>query len=111
MIHMNIKNHIQQSIRQRKEGILLDAEVEALRCHCQVSDALLELSAVGAIEFIEECVCALPMKVAVVKVDPPPAKARQRLAKARLDIAPFKRRLGRVTPTARFVSNLAEQHG
>lgn len=89
----------------------MNAEVEALRCHSQVSAAILELSADGVIEFVEECVCALPTKVAVVAVDPPLDEARQRQPKVRLDTAPFKRRLGRVTPTARYVSNLAEQLG
>lgn len=109
--HMDIKGRILQSLRRRKDGILLRSDVTMFGSRSQVSAALLHLCASGSIKRLERGVYVLPAKLAALGIESLLKKAHQRLAEARLQRALTGRRTTRITATARYVSTLAKQRG
>jgi predicted transcriptional regulator of viral defense system len=66
MNRMDIQGRILQSLRPRRDGILLRSDLKALGSDSQISAALVELRRKGAIQRIERGVYAQPTKLAAL---------------------------------------------
>lgn len=112
MNRMDIQGRILQSIRPRRDGLLLRSDVKALGSSSQVSAALVELCRKGLIQRIERGVYAHPGKLASLGKQALLEHAHERQAQARRKVAARKKREARyITPTARYVSALAKRLG
>ncbi|WP_273674089.1 DUF6088 family protein [Janthinobacterium fluminis] len=109
---MDIQGRILQSIRPRKDGLLLRSDVSAMGSSSQVSAALAELGRKGLILRIERGVYVTPQKLELLGKQVVLANAHQRQSKLRQTLATHRRRKARVlTPTARYVASLAKRLG
>jgi hypothetical protein len=112
MSHMNIQGRISQSIRPRRDGLLLRSDVSAMGSSSQVSAALANLCSEGVIVRIERGVYAAPGKLAMFGKPALLQRAHQRQAALRQKSATRKRQDAvTVTPMARRVAALAKQLG
>lgn len=109
---MDIQGRILQSIRPRRDGLLLRSDVRALGSDSQVSAALEGLCRKGLIQRIGRGVYAHPEKLAVLGEQALLDSAHERQARARRQLAAQKKRQARaITPTARHVIGLAKRLG
>jgi len=108
---MDIKNRILQSIRPRRDGLLLRSDVKVLGSRSQVSAALAELCRKGQIQRIERGVYVSPTKLASLGQSVLLERAHERRMQARHKTKKQKRRQARTTPTARHVNALAKRLG
>jgi len=112
MYRMDIKRRILQSIRPRRDGLLLRSDVNSMGSNSQVSAALRELCREGLILRLERGVFVAPQKLELFGEQAILANARQRQSKLRQKLAIRKRREVRaLTPTARYVLSLAKRLG
>lgn len=112
MNHMDIKDRILQSIRPRRDGVLLRSDLKALGSASQVSAALVELCRKGLIQRVERGVYVHPAKLASQGKQVVLERAHERRAQLRRKMTMRKnRRVRRVTPTARYVNALAKRLG
>jgi len=112
MIRMDIQGRIFQSIRPRRDGLLLRSDVSAMGSRSQVSAALVELCRKGLILKIERGVYVTPQKLALFGKQALLANAHQRQSALRQKLSIRKRRESRtLTPTARYVADLAKRLG
>lgn len=109
MNHMDIKCSIQRSIRRCIDGILLSSDVTAFGSRSEFSAALRDLSAVGAIERLEQDVYPLPTKLEELGAAIILVRAHQRQAKVRLQTPNVL--ADQTTPRSDYVSFLAKQKG
>lgn len=108
---MDIKSSIRQSIRRRKDGILLRADLTRFGRGSQVSAALRQLCSEGSIERLDRAVDVLPSKLAALGKELLLDTVHKRQAKARIPTALINSWAGPDTATARYVRNLAKQQG
>jgi len=109
---MDIQGRIFQSIRSRRDGLLLRSDVSAIGGRSQVSAALLALCRKGLIQRIERGVYVTPQKLELLGKQALLDKAHQRQAALRQKLSIRKRREARtLTPTARYVDALARRLG
>lgn len=109
---MDIQSRILQSIRPRRDGLLLRSDVNGMGSSSQVSAALVELRRKGFILRIDRGVYVTPQKLELLGKQAVLAKAHQRQAKLRRKLATRRRREARLmTPTARHVAALARRLG
>lgn len=112
MIHMDIRGRVFQSIRPRRDGLLLRADVSAMGGRSQVSAALLALCREGLILRIERGVYVTPQKLQILGKQALLDKAHQRQAALRQKVSLRKRREAlTLTPMARYVDALAKRLG
>lgn len=112
MSRMDIKRRILQSIRPRRDGLLLRSDVSSMGSNSQVSAALRELCREGLILRIERGVFVAPQKLELFGKQVILANAHQRQSKLHQKLAIRKRREARtLTPTARYVVSLAKRLG
>lgn len=101
-----------QSIRPRRDGLLLRSDVKDLGSDSQVSAALDGLCRKGLIQRIGRGVYAHPAKLATLGEQALLDRAHARQAQARHQVAAQKKRqAGAITPTARYVIALAKRLG
>lgn len=109
---MDIQGRILQSIRPRRDGLLLRSDVKAMGSDSQVSAALDGLCRKGLIQRIGRGVYAHPAKLASLGEQALLERAHARQVQARRQLAVRKKRQARaVTPTARYVVALAKRLG
>lgn len=112
MIHMDIQGRILQSIRPRRDGLLLRSDVNAMGSSSQVSAALVELRRKGLILRVGRGVYVTPQKLELFGEQAILANAHQRQSKLRQKLVTDRRREARLlTPTARYVASLAKRLG
>jgi hypothetical protein len=112
MNHMDIQGRILQSLRPRRDGILLRSDLKALGSDSQISAALVELRRKGVIQRIERGVYAQPAKLAALGKSALLERAHWRQEQARNAAASRSKRQSRtLTPTARYVIALAKRVG
>ncbi len=112
MIRMDIQGRIFQSIRPRRDGLLLRSDVSAMGGRTQVSAALLALCRKGLILRIERGVYVTPHKLELLGKQALLDKAHQRQAEMRQQLSLRKRREAlTLTPMARYVEALAKRLG
>ena len=105
---MDIKGRILQSLRPRRDGVLLRSDVSSFGSPSQVSTALKALCAEGLMVRVDQGIYAKPQKLrqmgqsGVLQL----AKTRLRQSKVRPIMGQ-----GRLTTTARQVQNLARRAG
>ena len=107
---MDIKSRILQSLRPRKDGLLLRQDTKFLGSPSQVSVALRSLVDGGLIEKLDRGIYAKPAKVMQLGREALLKTATLR-AKNLRDERLHCRRHNRLTPTARYVRNLAKNEG
>jgi hypothetical protein len=108
---MDIQNRILQSIRPRRDGLLLRFDVKGLGSSSQVSAALTKLCRNGQIQRIERGVYVSPSKLASLGKTALLERAHERRMQALHKMKMQKRRRARITPTARHVNALAKRLG
>ena len=109
---MDIQGRIVQSIRPRRDGVLLRGNLKAMGSASQVSAALLALCRSGQIQKIARGVYVTPQKLALLGERAVLESAHERQAKLRQERAGRRKRSARVlTPTARYVIALAKRLG
>lgn len=109
---MDIQGRIFQSIRPRRDGLLLRSDVSAMGSSSQVSAALVELCRKGLILRIERGVYATPQKLELFGKQALLAKAHLKQSSLRQKLDVRKRReMLNLTPTAHYVAALAKQLG
>jgi hypothetical protein len=109
---VDIQSRILQSIRPRRDGLLLRSDVSAMGSSSQVSAALVELCGKGLILRIERGVYVTPQKLALFGEQAVLANAHQRQSALRQKLSIRKRRDARtLTPMARHVAALAKRLG
>ncbi|MFM0213790.1 type IV toxin-antitoxin system AbiEi family antitoxin domain-containing protein [Paraburkholderia sediminicola] len=106
---MDIEKRILQSVRPRRNGLLLRRDVRAFGSPSQVSVALNRLCAKGVITRLAPGVYARQSKLAEVGRDALLAVATVETRELRLSVKQRKR--SRLTHAARVVKNLAKQAG
>jgi len=112
MSHMDIQGRILQSIRPRRDGLLLRSDLKDLGSDSQVSAALNGLCRKGLIQRIGRGVYAHPAKLAMLGEQALLESARARQIQARHQLAVQEKRQARaITPTARHVIALAKRLG
>ncbi len=110
MNHMDIEGRILQSLRPRRDGVLLRSDVNDFGSPSQVSAALKALIEKGLITRLDRGVYAKPDKVAQVGKDSLLLQAIARMEQNRIQT--FKRaRKRRNDPTAIYVRQLAKREG
>jgi hypothetical protein len=107
---MDIKGRILQSLRPRRDGLLLRLDAKSFGSPSQVSFALRSLVNSGLIEKIDRGVYAKPTKVVQLGKEALLESAALRAKNARNQFVHRNRR-NRLTPTARYVRNLAKNEG
>ena len=109
---MDIQGRIFQSIRPRRDGLLLRSDVSAVGCPSQVSAALSALCRKGLILRIERGVYVTPQKLELLGKQALLDKAHQRQAALRQRLSTRKRQESlTLTPMARYVEALAKRLG
>lgn len=112
MIRMDIQGRIFQSIRPRRDGLLLRSDVSAMGGRSQVSAALLALCRKGLILRLERGVYVTPQKLELLGKQALLDKAHQRQLALRQKLSVRKRREAlALTPMARYVEALAKRLG
>jgi hypothetical protein len=106
MNHMNIEGRILQSLRPRRDGVLLRSDIRELGSPSQVSAALSSLQAKGLIQKVRHGVYAKPGLQAQLGEQAIIAAALERLRTFRK-----KRPKTRLTPTARRIWQMARREG
>ncbi len=110
MNHMNIEGRILQSLRPRRDGVLLRSDVNDFGSPSQVSVALKALLEKGLITRLDRGVYAKPDKVEQVGKTALLEQAMARMEHQRaLDLKRVRRR--RSDPTAIYVRQLAKREG
>ena len=107
---MDIEGRILQSLRPRRDGVLLRSDVSAFGSTSQVSAALKALREKGLIKRIDRGVYVKPGKVAEVGMQALLAKALVRTKRLRGQ-SPQQAKQHHLTPTARYVLKLARREG
>lgn len=110
IIDMNIQSHILRSIRLRRGGFLLRSDIAELGSDSQISTALRQLCREGLIQRVDRGIYATPQKLALLGEEVILERALQRQVKLRKKLETGHKR-GPVTPTARYVGNLAKRLG
>lgn len=109
---MDIQGRIFQSIRHRRDGLLLRSDVSGMGGRSQVSAVLLALCRKGLILRIERGVYVTPQKLAVIGKQALLDIAHQRQTVLRQKLSIRKRREAlTLTPMARYVDTLAKRLG
>ncbi|RQT28542.1 hypothetical protein BCO18175_01093 [Burkholderia contaminans] len=108
---MKIRERILQSLRPRRDGVLLRADVNSLGSASQVSTALRDLCRTGLLERLARGVYARPEKVASLGRAALLARAQARMRQRQSAAQGRPRRRSRTTPTARHVKALAREAG
>lgn len=106
---MDIKRRILQSLRPRKDGVLLRAEIRHVGSASQVSVALNSLAAEGLIAKLERGIFAKPSALEQMGKAALMNEALSRIAQQRASAAKQVRR--RRDPTASYVRRLARREG
>lgn len=106
---MDIKSSIRQSIRRRKDGILLRSDLTRFGSGRQVSAALRQLCSEGSIERLDRAVYVLPSKLAALGKERLLDTIHKRQAKARIPTALINSWAGPDIAMARYVRNFAKQ--
>ena len=110
MNHMDIEGRILQSLRPRRDGVLLRSDVNDFGSPSQVSAALKVLLGKGLITRLDRGIYAKPDKVEQVGKDSLLLQAIARMEQNRIQT--FKRaRQRRNDPTAIYVRQLAKREG
>ncbi|APC05359.1 type IV toxin-antitoxin system AbiEi family antitoxin domain-containing protein [Polynucleobacter asymbioticus] len=104
---MDIKGRILQSLRPRRDGVLLRSDASAFGSSSQVTAALHSLVESGLVERIDRGVYAKPSKVAQIGRDALLAKASLRVQASRNQLVRRTRRFP-CTKTAQYVMRLAK---
>ena len=107
---MDIKGRILQSLRPRRDGLLLRLDANAFGSPSQVSAALRSLAESGLIEKLDRGVYAKPAKVLQFGKETLLEIAAVRAKNMRDQFMRRSTRI-RLTPTARYVRNLAKKEG
>ena len=107
---MNIKGRILQSLRPRRDGLLLRLDAKPFGSPSQVSVALRSLVEGGLIEKLDRGVYAKPAKVVQLGKEALLESAALRVKNVR-DQFVHRRKRTRLTPTARYVRDLARNEG
>lgn len=109
---MDIKGRILQSIRPRRDGVLLRSDIKAIGSDSQISVALDELCHKGLLYRIERGAYTTPVKLAALGKQALVERAHERQEQARQKVVMRKKReIRRITPTARYVTALAKRMG
>jgi hypothetical protein len=108
---MNIKYRILQSLRPRRDGLLLRLDVKSFGSPSQVSAALRSLVDGGLIEKLDRGIYAKPAKVAQFGRETLLESATLRIKNLRNQFVRHIRRRTCLTPTARYVRDLAKNVG
>lgn len=109
---MDIQGRIFQSIRPRRDGVLLRSDLSAIGGRSQISAALSALCIKGLIQRIERGVYVTPQKLELFGKQALLDKAHQRQAAQRQKLSMRVRREAlALTPTARHVDALAKRLG
>jgi hypothetical protein len=107
---MNIKGRILQSLRPRRDGLLLRLDAKPFGSPSQVSAALRSLVDSGLIERLDRGVYAKPTKVVQLGKEALLESAALRAKKVQ-DQFVHRRKRSCLTPTARYVRDLARNEG
>ncbi len=107
---MDIKGRILQSLRPRRDGLLLRLDAKPFGSPSQVSAALRSLVDSGLIEKLDRGIYAKPAKVAQLGKGALLESANLRTKNLR-DQYVRRSKLTRLTPTAKYVRNLAKSEG
>ena len=107
---MNIKGRILQSLRPRRDGILLRSDAKTFGSPSQVSAALRSLMESGLIERLDRGIYAKPAKVSELGKEVLLKKASLKVSGLR-DQYSRRSQQDRVTKTASYVRNLAKKEG
>jgi DNA-binding MarR family transcriptional regulator len=107
---MDIKGRILQSLRPRRDGLLLRLDAKSFGSPSQVSAALRSLVDGGLIEKLDRGVYAKPAKVLQLGKQALLESANLRAKNLRDQIVRRRKRT-RLTPTARYVRDLAKSEG
>lgn len=108
MNHMDIQGRILQSLRPRRDGVLLRSDVNRFGSSTQVSTALRTLQDRGLLQRLSQGVYAKPNEVAQQGEQVLRERALERMKQLRKIKATARRR---ITPTARHVQLLARRSG
>lgn len=107
---MNVEGRILQSLRPRRDGVLLRADVRAFGSATQVSAALSALLKKGLLARLDRGIYAKPNKVAEVGKQVLLAKGTARSERIR-DLSIKRAKQPRRTKTAEYVWKLARREG
>lgn len=107
---MRLKDRILQSLRPRKNGILLRSDIHPLGSPSQISTALSSLVESGLIEKLARGVYAKPAQVAEFGKDAMLTKAALRIKGLSHGVGRRQARKHYPTATARYVDNLARKN-
>ncbi len=107
---MDIKGRILQSLRPRRDGLLLRLDAKPFGSPSQVSAALRSLVDSGLIEKLDRGIYAKPAKVAQLGKGALLESANLRTKNLR-DQYVRRSKFTRLTPTAKYVRNLAKSEG
>ena len=107
---MDIKGRILQSLRPRRDGLLLRLDAKPFGSPSQVSAALRSLVESGLIEKLDRGVYAKPAKVVQLGKEVLLESAALRVKNAH-DQLVHRRKRTRLTPTALYVRDLARNEG
>jgi hypothetical protein len=106
---MDIKGRILQSLRPRRDGVLLRLDTKSFGSPSQVSVALRSLVDSGLIEKLKPGIYAKPTKVLELGKE-----TLLKSAALRMNVQnqfAFRQKRARLTPTARYVRDLAKNEG
>ena len=107
---MKIKGRILQSLRPRRDGLLLRADIRAFASPSQLSAALSSLLDDGLLEKLDRGIYAKPSMVAKLGKEALLKSAALKTKNLRDQLARRSRRT-HLTPTARYVKDLAKSEG
>lgn len=107
---MDIKGRIMQSLRPRRDGLLLRSDAKSFGSPSQVSAALRSLIDSGLIEKLERGIYAKPAKVLKMGKEALLEIAALRVKNIRNQFVRRGKRT-RLTPIARYVKDLAKREG
>jgi len=107
---MDIKGRILQSLRPRKDGLLLRQDAKSFGSPSQVSAALRSLVDGGLIEKLDRGIYAKPSKVAQLGREVLLEMASIKIKKLHHQYI-YRSKQARLTPTAKYVKDLAKREG
>jgi DNA-binding transcriptional ArsR family regulator len=107
---MDIKGRILQSLRPRRDGLLLRQNANSFGSPSQVSAALRSLVDHGLIEKLDRGIYAKPSIVAQLGREALLERASLKIKKLRNQYV-YRSKQKRLTPTARYVRDLARKEG
>lgn len=109
---MDIKGQISRLIRQRRDGILLRSDANAVGSHSQVSVALRHFCLTGVIVRVGRGIYVTPQKLKLLGKEAVLERAQRRKIKLRTRLTSLGEKEDQaLTPTARYVGNLAKRWG